>query len=260
MLLETMSSIMEIRIFAVFVELVGQYNNAFIFLWLSLSVLSILDPRKQIWIICSIVLSALAIFVNHLNIYQLIIGLFVPTLLHVYIFTGLFMLYGALKSNSKMGFISVVFLMLAPIFIWLSNIIPFTGLFSEYVKQAFIDGNFYATNAKLQWLIGIGNGTEFSFDNIIDVKFQVFIAFAYIYHYLNWFSKTSIIGWHKSIDLKSSSLILSAWIISIVLFWYDYSTGIICLLGLSILHVFLEFPLNMISIREIPKLILDRAN
>ena len=33
----------------------------------------------------------------------------VPTLIHVYLFTGLFMLFGALKSRSKTGLISIVF-------------------------------------------------------------------------------------------------------------------------------------------------------
>jgi len=39
----------------------------------------------------------------------------VPTLIHVYVFTGLFMLYGALKSRSKTGLLSVGTLILFPL-------------------------------------------------------------------------------------------------------------------------------------------------
>jgi len=39
----------------------------------------------------------------------------VPTLIHVYVFTGLFMLYGALKSRSKTGLLSVLAVVVIPI-------------------------------------------------------------------------------------------------------------------------------------------------
>jgi hypothetical protein len=44
-----------------------------------------------------------------------ILTAFVPTLIHVYVFTGLFMLYGALKSRSKSGIWSVVVFVICPI-------------------------------------------------------------------------------------------------------------------------------------------------
>src|SRR5690606_29011087 len=34
--------------------------------------------------------------------FALFFGVFLPTLIHVYVFTGLFMLYGALKSGSRL--------------------------------------------------------------------------------------------------------------------------------------------------------------
>ena len=77
-----------------------------------------------------------------------------------------------------------------------------------------------------------------------------FIAFAYTYHYLNWFSKTSIIQWHK-INTKKLIVLIIIWIFSVVLYYINYKLGFIVLLTLSFLHVFIEFPLNIISIREI---------
>ena len=85
----------------------------------------------------------------------------------------------------------------------------------------------------------------------IGIRIQVFIAFAYTYHYLNWFSKTSIIGWKKSITKRKAYLIGFIWILAVSIYMYDFKTGYIALFFLSFLHVFLEFPLNIISIKEI---------
>ena len=77
------------------------------------------------------------------------------------------------------------------------------------------------------------------------------IAFAYTYHYLNWFSKTTVIGWYKKINKKKAILIALIWLLSMSIYYYDYKIGLTLLLFLSLLHVFMEFPLNFISIREI---------
>lgn len=77
-----------------------------------------------------------------------------------------------------------------------------------------------------------------------------FIAYAYTYHYLNWFSKTSVIQWHK-IPKQQLFVIISLWIISIVLYASNYYTGLMALYFLSFLHVVLEFPLNFQSFKQI---------
>lgn len=82
-------------------------------------------------------------------------------------------------------------------------------------------------------------------------KFQVFIAFAYTYHYLNWFSKTSIIGWKNTLTKRSALLIGGIWLMAVSLYAYDYKTGFALLFFLSFLHVFLEFPLNWLTIKSI---------
>jgi hypothetical protein len=76
---------------------------------------------------------------------------------------------------------------------------------------------------------------------------QRFIAFAYTYHYLNWYSKTEIIKWHK-VPLKWLVVSVAIWMASIALYIYDFRTGLVALFFLSLLHVFLEFPLNFRSI------------
>ncbi|MFN3940014.1 MAG: hypothetical protein ACK4IY_05470, partial [Chitinophagales bacterium] len=77
-----------------------------------------------------------------------------------------------------------------------------------------------------------------------------FIAYAYTYHYLNWFSKTSIIKWHD-VPKQQLFIILTLWVLSVVLYASNYYTGLMALYFLSFLHVVLEFPLNFQSFKQI---------
>lgn len=79
-----------------------------------------------------------------------------------------------------------------------------------------------------------------------------FIAFAYTYHYLNWFSKTSVIKWHQ-VPKKTFAITIAVWLLSAGLYIYDYNLGLTALFFLSFLHVFLEFPLNVVSFTGIGK-------
>ena len=83
------------------------------------------------------------------------------------------------------------------------------------------------------------------------LKVQIFIAFAYTYHYLNWFSKTSIIGWKEALTTKRTVYISAIWIAAVGIYLYDFATGFVALYFLSLLHVFFEFPLNVVTIREL---------
>ena len=85
-----------------------------------------------------------------------------------------------------------------------------------------------------------------------------FIAFAYTYHYLNWFSKTSVIRWHE-IPRSRYVLVCLLWLASISIYIYDYGLGFRWLFLLSFAHVFLEFPLNHRSFIGIGQLLRDRA-
>jgi hypothetical protein len=75
------------------------------------------------------------------------------------------------------------------------------------------------------------------------VALMRFIAFAYTYHYLNWFSKTSIIQWHK-VPVAWSIANVALWIGAVSLYAWDFRTGVLVLFSLSWLHVFLELPLD----------------
>ncbi len=179
------------------------------------------------------------------------IGLFLPTIVHVYVFTLLFMIYGSKKSNSKLGYYGSALLLLIPFVIFFIEIDVYSYIVSPETIAIYNESNFLSLNRIMTGLFDGFNNGQFFVLSPVGIKIQIFIAFAYTYHYLNWFSKTSIIGWRKSLTTKKAIYILVIWMAAIGIYFYDYYTGLLALYVLSILHVFLEFPLNIITIKEI---------
>lgn len=184
--------------------------------------------------------------------YYVWISIFLPTIIHVFIFTWLFMLYGVLKEKSKSGFLSIIVLLICAASFFLIRPDNLNYAVSDYVQKSYSQFdllNYYLIN-------------YFHLDELTEVKqiftssagfvIMRFIAFAYTYHYLNWFSKTSVIKWHT---VKRPVLIgtILLWLASIALYIYDYNVGLTALFFLSFLHVFLEFPLNVVSFNGIGK-------
>lgn len=94
--------------------------------------------------------------------------------------------------------------------------------------------------------------SHFIFFSEIGIMLMRFIAFAYLYHYLNWFSKTEVIRWHKVPKARFMAVIF-LWLVASVFYAVDYSLGLSLLFFFSFSHVLLEFPLNIISIVGIGK-------
>jgi hypothetical protein len=272
----------------------------------------------------------------------------VPTLIHVYLFTGLFMLFGSLKTRSVSGMWQMVGFVVVPLLLVFALPVDTKAPISKFGKDAHYakgDG-FYATNisimdhfnliedpiytnadfvafvnkkdfkdanaqyqfiakADLKKIIDSLKkkpndayvmkkqpiNPNFQADNIlalylkpevlneyqmkpmpakifsgfslekyasivynstVGIMLMRFIAFAYLYHYLNWFSKTEVIRWHQVPKLRFAAVIL-LWVVASVFYTYDYSLGLSLLFFLSFSHVLLEFPLNIISIVGIGK-------
>ncbi len=184
------------------------------------------------------------------NKFNITFSMFLPTLIHVFIFTGLFILIGTLKEKGVTGKISLVIFIVSALALLL---IPINFNFSVVTEQ--IQNNYHSFEKLNQKIITHSN--QFSTTTKNDVYFsnigiQVmrFIAFSYTYHYFNWFSKTLIIQWHHTSRLKLIIIII-LWITSIILYFYNYNLGLKWLYILSMAHVFLEFPLNFISILKL---------
>ena len=188
--------------------------------------------------------SGMAMSYLNLALYHHLIGVLLPTLIHVFAFTGLFMLYGAIKSKSVYGYMSVLLLLACGVCCFA---IPSASAVHESgtAVDAYRSSNFHSVNATI---LNFNLPQPWDYSNTslfseLGVQLQRFIAFSYTYHYLNWFSKTSIIGWHK-IPRRNIFISMFIWVGSVALYLYNYRMGLKVLLFLSILHVILEFPLN----------------
>ena len=202
-----------------------------------------------IFLLISIVVSYWIL--KYISFSVVLVSIFLPTIIHVYLFTLIFMLFGAIKSKSTPGYIGVALLALIPVIITFGKINPDQYILSQNTQDNFIASGFQSLNFSLANLLNSSKHESFSLLSLLGIKIQIFIAFAYTYHYLNWFSKTSIIGWHKGASKTRLGIIAAIWIASISFYLYDYRTGIIVLFFLSFLHVFLEFPLNIVSVKGI---------
>lgn len=176
-----------------------------------------------------------------------VFAVYVPTLIHVYLFTGAFILFGALKRRSVPGFVSfasfIVFALLC--LLWPVAEGGYTA--TSWAINNYDDTTFRSLTIHLLNDLGgkdlVQAGAVDIFNDPLSIKLARFIAFAYTYHYLNWFSKTNIIQWHK-IPKARFAVVIAAWIASVAIYMIDYKSGFRWLFLLSFLHVLLEFPLN----------------
>lgn len=157
-----------------------------------------------------------------------------PTLVHVYLFTGLFILAGALKEKSRPGLFSLaVFLVCgAAFFVWQPHGDRY--LISESLRPKM--QYFMTIDGVLLARLGLSG-----FSKTLTV--MGFMGYAYTYHYLNWFSKVELIRWH---EVGPSKLAAAGCVYALLLglFAYDYGAGFAASTYLSLLHVVLEFPLD----------------
>ncbi len=253
-------------IYGLEIELPPQFNTKLAWVALLSSLVFVLVKKNFYRIVGIFLIIVTSQLSTH---FWLFLSVFLPTLVHVYIFTGLFMLYGALKSKSRLGIISVVILALCPILLF--NIYP-DSIFipvTEYGKEAYIGGElgvgfFQMHIQSLVSFFGYSTeGTDMAYwlKTVFDTKTGIlmarFIAFAYTYHYLNWFSKTRVIQWHK-VPKARFAVVIIFWIVSISLYAYNYTVGLLWLFFLSYLHVLLELPLNYTSVIGIGKWVKER--
>lgn len=171
---------------------------------------------------------------------QVMLLTFVPTLIHVYVFTAAFILHGALRGRSPTGIASLAVFVAcsASFFLWVPDARAYAP--SDAVKATY--DLFADVNVAVAAWIGLGPLDDV-YHSRGGLMLMRLIAFAYTYHYLNWFSKTSIIQWHK-IPRPWAVLNVVLWLASVALYAWDYRTGMLVLFALSWLHVILEFPLD----------------
>ncbi|NYE30717.1 hypothetical protein HDE78_003694 [Rhodanobacter sp. K2T2] len=165
--------------------------------------------------------------------FVLAVVVLVPTLIHVFAFTTMFMLAGASRTRQTKDCLPLAALGLAAAsFLLLPTVDLGDGSFLKTAEKSF---------PRLLELLSVpGHG--------VALRLVGFLGFAYAYHYVNWFLKTGLLGWHR---VSSTRLVLlaSAW--AVVMFAYAQSivVGLLVSLPLSLGHVLLELPLNMRTVR-----------
>jgi hypothetical protein len=236
------------------VKAFGDIAIKFIFLaFISGAAMAFIKDNYIKWVIIVLAWMSFFLFKSSNTFIQSFFGIFLPTIIHVFLFTAAFMLFGAMKSRSGPGIASVVVLFLCAAALFSINTDP-TYQVSQYVKSAW-GGGFDQLNYSLIEIFGMadtsGVRTTDDYANVIfhsNAGFIIarFVAFAYTYHYLNWFSKTNVIKWHK-VPKKYLIATVAIWLMAVGIYMYDYFTGLRVLFFLSFLHVLLEFPLNFQS-------------
>jgi len=169
-----------------------------------------------------------------------VLGVLLPTLVHVSLFTLVFMTLGAWRSGAKAQWLLVGVYLAA---IGLILIVPPTAatLIPSFAKA----GQDYFANVApaLGRLFGVGNLE-------LDTRLTSLLAFVYTYHYLNWFIKAEVIRW-TAMTGRRLAIVSAASGVSTALYFYDYALGFTVLLAFSLAHIVLEFPLNALALRQL---------
>ncbi len=199
--------------------------------------------KRVIWLLVFSVL----LLTYVIQAWAIFFAVLLPTIIHVSVFTLLFMVYGAQKSRSAVGYMNVLLYGLASVALVFLTIEGNDYSLSTYITAAY--RSFEGVNLEIMNLLNIGNADiQWSiYESAAGLSIMRFLAFAYTYHYLNWFSKVNVIAWHK-ISQSKAAFIIAAWVGAVSLYVVDYEVGLFALYFLSLTHVLLEFPLNQQSI------------
>ena len=201
------------------------------------------------------VLQAMVLFVGAAGLIAFVLandalgalGILLPTLIHVSLFTLVFMALGALRSGQRVQWMLIAMYLAA---IALILIAPPTAamLVPSFAKAA---NDYFALVAPaLGRLFGIAGLT-------LDNRMVGLLAFVYTYHYLNWFIKAEVIRW-ADISRVRLAIVAAASAASTALYFYDYAYGFSVLLAFSLAHIVLEFPLNSLALHQLAEAIRQR--
>lgn len=180
-------------------------------------------------------------------------AILLPTIIHVLLFTGIFILSGAVKNKTWAEYAQVaVFIACIVLIMWPQYSFDWYSV-SQKAKELYILP-LATLNGVMSKILGYGPLQSIAnvFVGAAQMKLMALIAFAYTYHYLNWFSKTTVIKWHQVSKLRLG-IITVVWAGVVLFCVVNYQKGFLVLSFLSLLHVVLEFPLNFKAMGDIGK-------
>jgi hypothetical protein len=169
-----------------------------------------------------------------------IMAALLPTLIHVCLFTLVFMVLGAVRARSGAQFGLVVAYLVAIALI--IAVPPRAGWMIPAVAQH-NDWGFGDVSDALGQVLGQPGLS-------LDARLMGLLSFVYAYHYLNWFIKAEVIHWNRMPRTRLAAIaLLSA--AATGFYFLNFTLGFTVLLLISLAHVLLEFPLNSLSLREL---------
>lgn len=195
---------------------------------LVVSMVAVAEGKRQRWVAFGMGVLLIGVLTRYTGV-GLFVALMVPTVLHVFLFTACFMWVGALKAKRPSAWVALGALCVGAA----SFLLPEGGAVKPMLGGLSFFDELVRYLQSLSPLSAAREGQLFGF-----------LSFAYTYHYLNWFSKAEVIRWHQ-IPRQRLLAILVLYAGALALYAYDYRTGFMVLLFLSLLHVLLELPLNL---------------
>ena len=178
-------------------------------------------------------------FVHGLVIF---VGAILPTIVHVYIFTMLFMLTGLVRERKQSGlaWVNPFLLLTLPVALLMARW-NYPAPSSYWIRA---EAGFSALHGYLVGLLGHNLHPDMSIlADPATAGVLRFLAFIYLFHYLNWFAKTELLQWHR-VSRRSWGWIALLYSVSVGCYLWNFVVGFYIVNFLSMLHVFLEFPLN----------------
>jgi hypothetical protein len=182
--------------------------------------------------------------------FVLFIGAILPTIVHVYVFTFLFMVSGVVRESQSpksrpaftklLAWLNPILLLALPVLLLtLHTTYPSPSQYWLTAEAGFADLHGYLVH-----LLGSNLHPDASIlATPAAAAVLRFLAFIYLFHYLNWFTKTELLQWHR-VSRRSWTVILALYALSIGCYLWNFLLGFYIVNFLSLLHVFLEFPLN----------------
>jgi hypothetical protein len=180
---------------------------------------------------------------RNISTFGLVIVFLLPTVIHIFVFTLMFIIAGFAKTRALSTLASAIVLVACAASFFIIGASP------PVLAPDWVNKNIDMFASIADTLLQLEGYTSETAGRVIHPTMQ-FIAFAYTYHYLNWFSKTRLIGWNK-VSRGRLTAMAASYLVFIVIYLYDYRLGFQALLFLSMLHVILEFPLDLVTARTI---------
>jgi hypothetical protein len=220
------------------------YSNWIVTLLLVVSISATLRSR---YALAAVAVAVLA--VRHFSPTTIfLVGVFTPSLVHVFVFTWFFMMSGALRAKTVLTWRwgnPLLLLAIPLVLLWLPiHYAPQGGLWLRLNHDSFEPMHQYIMQHLRHGFVA---GPGMLNDPLVAGMLRVF-AFMYLFHYLNWFGKMDLLQWN-AISQRGWTAIGVMYAGSISLYAWNFRVGFLVTNFLGLLHVLLEFPLDWQAMR-----------